>query len=58
MHRKQFNLVLVMHVYHSNHVLLTLQAFGFPLLVCHVNGKPESFFGSDRFELMAHCIGE
>ncbi|XP_028984919.1 glutathione S-transferase kappa 1-like [Betta splendens] len=33
-------------------------AFGFPLLVCHVNGKQESFFGSDRFELMAHCIGE
>ncbi|XP_051262142.1 glutathione S-transferase kappa 1 [Dicentrarchus labrax] len=33
-------------------------AFGFPLLVCHVNGKPEMFFGSDRFELMAHCIGE
>lgn len=34
------------------------QAFGLPLLVCHVNGKPEMFFGSDRFELMAHCIGE
>lgn len=34
------------------------QAFGFPLVVCHVNGKPEMFFGSDRFELMAHCIGE
>ncbi|XP_034730232.1 glutathione S-transferase kappa 1-like [Etheostoma cragini] len=33
-------------------------AFGFPFLVCHVNGKPEVFFGSDRFELMAHCIGE
>nr|ADY80026.1 glutathione S-transferase kappa 1 [Oplegnathus fasciatus] len=33
-------------------------AFGFPLLVCHVHGKPEMFFGSDRFELMAHCIGE
>ncbi|XP_037640253.1 glutathione S-transferase kappa 1-like [Sebastes umbrosus] len=33
-------------------------AFGFPLVVCHVNGKPEMFFGSDRFELMAHCIGE
>lgn len=24
MHEKQFNLVLVMHVYHSDHVLLTL----------------------------------
>ncbi|XP_051576712.1 glutathione S-transferase kappa 1-like [Myxocyprinus asiaticus] len=33
-------------------------AFGFPLTVCHVNGKAEPFFGSDRFELMAHCIGE
>uniref|UniRef100_A0A667Y405 Glutathione S-transferase kappa n=2 Tax=Myripristis murdjan TaxID=586833 RepID=A0A667Y405_9TELE len=33
-------------------------AFGFPLVVCHVNGKAEMFFGSDRFELMAHCIGE
>uniref|UniRef100_A0AAY4B3F1 Glutathione S-transferase kappa n=1 Tax=Denticeps clupeoides TaxID=299321 RepID=A0AAY4B3F1_9TELE len=32
-------------------------AFGFPLIVCHVNGRPEIFFGSDRFELMAHCIG-
>ncbi|KAI2655123.1 glutathione S-transferase kappa 1-like protein [Labeo rohita] len=34
------------------------KAFGFPLIVCHVNGKPEVFWGSDRFELMAHCIGE
>uniref|UniRef100_A0A8C8BTF5 Glutathione S-transferase kappa n=1 Tax=Oncorhynchus tshawytscha TaxID=74940 RepID=A0A8C8BTF5_ONCTS len=34
------------------------QAFGFPLAVCHVNGKAEVFFGSDRFELIAHCIGE
>ncbi|XP_012684590.1 glutathione S-transferase kappa 1 [Clupea harengus] len=33
-------------------------AFGFPLIVCHVDGKPEAFFGSDRFELLAHCIGE
>ncbi|XP_036394184.1 glutathione S-transferase kappa 1-like [Megalops cyprinoides] len=33
-------------------------AFGFPLAICHVNGKKEMFFGSDRFELMAHCIGE
>ncbi|XP_046884824.1 glutathione S-transferase kappa 1-like [Hypomesus transpacificus] len=33
-------------------------AFGFPMVVCHVNGKAEAFFGSDRFELMAHCIGE
>ncbi|KAL6488914.1 hypothetical protein MHYP_G00026550 [Metynnis hypsauchen] len=34
------------------------KAFGFPLIVCHVDGKPEVFFGSDRFELMAYCIGE
>lgn len=33
-------------------------AFGFPLIVCHVDGQPEPFFGSDRFELLAHCIGE
>ncbi|XP_028280306.1 glutathione S-transferase kappa 1-like [Parambassis ranga] len=37
---------------------LNYGAFGFPMLVCHINGKPEMFFGSDRFELMAHCIGE
>ncbi|KAI4896917.1 hypothetical protein NFI96_031610 [Prochilodus magdalenae] len=34
------------------------KAFGFPLTVCHVDGKKEVFFGSDRFELMAHIIGE
>ncbi|KAK7886925.1 hypothetical protein WMY93_026546 [Mugilogobius chulae] len=33
-------------------------AFGFPMIVCHVDGKKEMFFGSDRFELMAHTIGE
>ncbi|XP_061574411.1 glutathione S-transferase kappa 1-like [Cololabis saira] len=33
-------------------------AFGFPMMVCHIDGKPKMFFGSDRFELMAHCIGE
>lgn len=33
-------------------------AFGFPLMVCHENGKPQMYFGSDRFELMAHCIGK
>lgn len=33
-------------------------AFGLPMMVCHINGKPEMFFGSDRFELMAHCIGK
>lgn len=33
-------------------------AFGFPMIVCHLDGRKEMFFGSDRFELMAHCIGE
>lgn len=33
-------------------------AFGFPLTICHVDGKAEPFFGSDRFELMANIIGE
>ncbi|XP_028326094.1 glutathione S-transferase kappa 1-like [Gouania willdenowi] len=33
-------------------------SFGLPMLVCHVDGKQEMFFGSDRFELLAHCIGE
>ncbi|KAM4580668.1 glutathione S-transferase kappa 1-like [Odontesthes bonariensis] len=37
---------------------LNYGAFGFPMLVCHVDGKQQMFFGSDRFELMAHCIGE
>uniref|UniRef100_A0A8C1EL32 Glutathione S-transferase kappa 1 n=2 Tax=Cyprinus carpio TaxID=7962 RepID=A0A8C1EL32_CYPCA len=34
------------------------KCFGFPCTVCYVNGKTEVFFGSDRFELMAYCIGE
>ncbi|KAB5586650.1 hypothetical protein PHYPO_G00004110 [Pangasianodon hypophthalmus] len=37
---------------------INYEAFGFPLIICHVDGKPQIFFGSDRFELMAHCIGE
>ncbi|XP_017321260.1 glutathione S-transferase kappa 1 isoform X2 [Ictalurus punctatus] len=37
---------------------INYEAFGLPLIVCHVDGKPQVFFGSDRFELMAHCIGE
>ncbi|XP_029359983.1 glutathione S-transferase kappa 1 [Echeneis naucrates] len=37
---------------------LDFGAFGFPLCVCHVDGGPQMFFGSDRFELMANCIGE
>ncbi|KAH6943553.1 hypothetical protein HPB50_024326 [Hyalomma asiaticum] len=33
-------------------------AFGAPTIVAHVAGKPEVFFGSDRFELMAHVMGK
>ncbi|XP_058504762.1 glutathione S-transferase kappa 1 [Solea solea] len=33
-------------------------AFGLPMFMYRVNGNAEIFFGSDRFELMAHCIGE
>lgn len=43
---------------HSSTLSLSLQAFGFPMVVCHVDGKPAAFFGSDRFELLAHCIGQ
>ncbi|KAK2855403.1 hypothetical protein Q7C36_007272 [Tachysurus vachellii] len=42
----------------TTHEALEYKAFGFPLIVCHVGGKPQVFFGSDRFELMAHSIGE
>ncbi|XP_056330696.1 glutathione S-transferase kappa 2 isoform X1 [Danio aesculapii] len=37
---------------------LEKNAFGLPFIVCHVNSKVEVFFGCDRFELIAHCIGE
>ncbi|XP_032415392.1 glutathione S-transferase kappa 1 [Xiphophorus hellerii] len=43
---------------HSTEEALKYGAFGFPMLICHIDGKPEMFFGSDRFELMANCIGE
>ncbi|XP_028665813.1 glutathione S-transferase kappa 1 [Erpetoichthys calabaricus] len=33
-------------------------AFGFPFIIAHVNSKKEVFFGSDRMELLAHCLGE
>ncbi|XP_044152148.1 glutathione S-transferase kappa 1-like [Bufo gargarizans] len=33
-------------------------AFGMPSIVAHINEKPELFFGSDRFELLAHRLGE
>ncbi|XP_056385760.1 glutathione S-transferase kappa 1 [Hyla sarda] len=32
--------------------------FGMPSIVAHINEKPELFFGSDRFELLAHQLGE
>lgn len=33
-------------------------AFGAPIIVAHIDNKPEVIFGSDRFELMAHLLGE
>ncbi|XP_022807845.1 glutathione S-transferase kappa 1-like isoform X1 [Stylophora pistillata] len=36
---------------------LDLGAFGAPLIVAHVNGEPHTFFGSDRFLLLAHLLG-
>nr|XP_057909533.1 glutathione S-transferase kappa 1-like [Doryrhamphus excisus] len=42
----------------STEAAMDYRAFGFPMVVCHINGKAEMFFGSDRFELMAHCLGE
>ena len=35
----------------------TLQAFGAPFIVAHVNGEKEVFFGSDRMELLAYVLG-
>ncbi|KAG8539002.1 hypothetical protein GDO81_021613 [Engystomops pustulosus] len=32
--------------------------FGMPSIVAHINDKPELFFGSDRFELLAHLLGQ
>uniref|UniRef100_A0A3Q1J9B0 DSBA-like thioredoxin domain-containing protein n=1 Tax=Anabas testudineus TaxID=64144 RepID=A0A3Q1J9B0_ANATE len=37
---------------------LDYRGCGLPMMVCHVNGKKEMFFGADRFELMADSIGE
>ncbi|XP_015919897.1 glutathione S-transferase kappa 1 [Parasteatoda tepidariorum] len=37
---------------------LNYGAFGAPMIVAHVNGTPEVFFGSDRFELLASVLGE
>ena len=38
-------------------ILLSLKAFGAPFIVV-MTQKPEVFFGSDRFELIAHTIGK
>lgn len=32
--------------------------FGAPTIIIHIDGKPHMFFGSDRFELMAHIMGK
>lgn len=32
-------------------------AFGFPALFCAVDGEEQMFFGSDRFDVMAHELG-
>ncbi|XP_023233741.1 glutathione S-transferase kappa 1-like [Centruroides sculpturatus] len=37
---------------------LNYGGFGSPIIVAHVNSKPEMFFGSDRFELLAHVLGK
>lgn len=37
---------------------LNYGAFGSPIIVAHINSKPELFFGSDRFELLAHIMGK
>lgn len=37
---------------------LDMGAFGSPFIVAHVNGKKETFFGSDRFPVLAMVIGE
>ncbi|GBN96319.1 Glutathione S-transferase kappa 1, partial [Araneus ventricosus] len=35
---------------------LNYGAFGAPMIVAHIKGKPEVFFGSDRFELLAYVL--
>ncbi|XP_075698547.1 glutathione S-transferase kappa 1 [Rhinoderma darwinii] len=37
---------------------LAYGVFGMPSIVAHISEKPEMFFGSDRFELLAHQLGE
>ncbi|CAI9592006.1 unnamed protein product [Staurois parvus] len=38
-------------------IALKYGVFGMPSIVAHINGKPEMYFGSDRFELLAHKLG-
>ncbi|KAM4635907.1 glutathione S-transferase kappa 1 [Discoglossus pictus] len=33
-------------------------AFGMPTMVAHIDGKSHLYFGSDRFEVLAHQLGE
>lgn len=33
-------------------------SFGAPTIIAHIGDKPQMFFGSDRFELLANCLGE
>ena len=35
-----------------------MQCFGAPFIVAHVDGKKETFFGADRFPVLAMVIGE
>ncbi|XP_075072428.1 glutathione S-transferase kappa 1-like [Mixophyes fleayi] len=32
--------------------------FGMPSIVAHINDRPQLYFGSDRFEILAHELGE
>ncbi|XP_057641704.1 glutathione S-transferase kappa 1-like isoform X2 [Chionomys nivalis] len=36
----------------------TIQAFGLPTTVAHIDGKTYMLFGSDRMELLAYLLGE
>ena len=38
--------------------MYVLQAFGAPFIIVEVDGEQEVFFGGDRFEIIAHTIGE
>nr|XP_033781387.1 glutathione S-transferase kappa 1 isoform X1 [Geotrypetes seraphini] len=42
----------------STEEALNYGAFGMPAIVAHVKGTPHLFFGCDRFELLAHLLGE